>query len=98
MPALVARAFSQGTLEIHADPGSEDSAKAPHHASFSLECLDKYLPLHRNGITFEAHSDKKSLYSNTYYSVGYGNILDEAQLRTHKTLDDSDFPYSIELY
>ena len=94
MPALVARAFSQGTLEIHAAPGSEDSAKAPHHASFSLDCLDKYLPLHRNGITFEAHSDKKTLYSNTYYSVGYGNILDEVQLRTHKTLDDPDFPFA----
>ena len=90
MPALVARAFAQNELTIH----HSDRNCAPQRVAFALECLDKYLPLHRNGITFEALSDKKTPYANTYYSVGYGNILDEAQLRTQKPLDDPDFPFA----
>ena len=57
-----------------------------------------------------AHTGQWETYTGTYIATGtvtrftfksvsssnnvYGNILDEAQLRTHKTLDDPDFPFA----
>ncbi len=35
------------------------------------------LPLHENGMTIHAFSGNKEVYSNTYYSIGGGFIVDE---------------------
>ena len=87
MPGLVARAFAQNTLSV------EDETGAMRRIAFSIECQDKYLPLHRNGVAFQALHDRKPLYENTYFSIGYGNILDEAELRAHKP-QDADYPFT----
>ena len=87
MPKLVADAFTGGVLSISSDDGQL------HRIAFSIECLDKYLPLHRNGIVFQALRNKKILFDNTYFSIGYGTIIDEAELRTHKPLD-TEYPFT----
>ena len=40
-----------------------------HRIAFSIECLDKYLPLHRNGIVFQALRNKKILFDKKAQST-----------------------------
>ncbi|WP_075181969.1 L-serine ammonia-lyase [Pantoea sp. 1.19] len=50
------------------------------------------LPLHENGLTLHAFAGDKPLYSNTWYSVGGGFIVDEAHFG-QPVLDEVTVPW-----
>lgn len=53
-----------------------------------------FLPLHENGVKFTALSGEEILFENTYYSIGGGFIVDEANFEKVKESDVSvPFPY-----
>jgi L-serine dehydratase len=58
----------------------------------------KSLPLHPNGMTFEAFSgDDSSLRLRTYYSVGGGFVLDESAAEGDRLIaDDTVLPFPFE--
>ncbi|HDV7283710.1 TPA: L-serine ammonia-lyase [Mannheimia haemolytica] len=53
-----------------------------------------FLPRHENGVKFSALSGEELLFQNTYYSIGGGFIVDEANFEQVKNSDLSvPFPY-----
>ena len=50
-----------------------------------LELLPVSLPYHPNAMRLAAHGSDGVLYENTYYSVGGGFVVDEAQARAGET-------------
>ena len=50
-----------------------------------LELLPVSLPYHPNAMRLAAHGTDGLLYENTYYSVGGGFVVDEAQARAGET-------------
>lgn len=88
MPGLIIDAANQGLIRI--DCGETAPCKK---IPFTIDCIDKYLPLHRNAIIFQALNGKKIVHSNTYCSIGYGMIVDEEELRTRKKVAHSVYPY-----
>jgi L-serine dehydratase len=54
---------------------------------------DKQLPYHPNGMRFTLFDEKlKELYSDTYYSIGGGFILDHSHATKDATIGESDHP------
>ncbi|GAB2717223.1 L-serine ammonia-lyase [Halomonas garicola] len=45
-----------------------------------MQLLEESLPYHPNGMRLIAHGDTGELYRNTYYSVGGGFVVDQAQV------------------
>jgi L-serine dehydratase len=46
-----------------------------------MRLLDENLPFHPNAMTLVAEGDDGELHRDTYYSVGGGFVVDEAQAR-----------------
>ncbi|MEH8096094.1 L-serine ammonia-lyase [Gallibacterium anatis] len=51
-----------------------------------------FLPLHENGMTISAYHQDECLYSNTYYSIGGGFIVDEAHFNQEQS-DEQQVPF-----
>ncbi|QEA39117.1 L-serine ammonia-lyase [Pistricoccus aurantiacus] len=54
-----------------------------------MRLLDESLPHHPNAMRLIAHGHKEELYRNTYYSVGGGFVIDEAQAQAGELDTDS---------
>lgn len=64
-------------------------------ASRDIYWHQENLPHHPNAMQIVAHSDNEELYRNTYYSVGGGFIIDEAQ-STQGDFDTDSTPLPFE--
>jgi len=56
----------------------------PFREAEDLRFLRKFLPFHANGITFEALTEGKQLFKETYYSIGGGFVVTKKQESGHK--------------
>lgn len=53
------------------------------------------LPLHENGLTIHAWHNDQPIYSNTYYSIGGGFIVDEAHFgESLETITNIPYPFT----
>ncbi|MCU0793830.1 MAG: L-serine ammonia-lyase [Opitutaceae bacterium] len=57
----------------------------PFHWTQDLRLLPQSLPHHPNALRLVAHGADGVVYENTYYSIGGGFVLDEAQVRAGAT-------------
>lgn len=57
-------------------------ASHPVHFQYTrdMRLLDESLPYHPNAMTLESFDDNASLFSQTYYSVGGGFIVEESEI------------------
>ncbi|WP_160061203.1 L-serine ammonia-lyase [Psychromonas sp. L1A2] len=55
---------------------------------------DEILPLHANAMSLSASKGDEILWSDTFYSVGGGFVLNEAEMTKGTTEDKSILPYS----
>ncbi|KGQ45078.1 L-serine ammonia-lyase [Gallibacterium anatis] len=71
-------------------------ALARHEIAFDfyqdMQFHSTFLPLHENGMTISAYHQDKCLYSNTYYSIGGGFIVDEAHFNQEQS-DEQQVPF-----
>ncbi|MCO7574106.1 L-serine ammonia-lyase [Pseudomonas chlororaphis] len=59
-----------------------------------MRLLDENLPFHPNAMTLVAEAEGTELYRDTYYSVGGGFVVDQAQASSGVAdLDRSELPY-----
>jgi len=59
-----------------------------------MQWYDECLPYHPNAMTLVAHGHSGELYRNTYYSIGGGFVVDEAQAaRGELDADTTSLPY-----
>ncbi|SQH36935.1 L-serine ammonia-lyase [Pseudomonas mucidolens] len=70
--------------------------------SRDMRLLDENLPFHPNAMTLVVFGDEAELHRDTYYSVGGGFVVDEAQARsgvadTDRTELPYDFSSAVEL-
>ena len=89
MPTLVLDALQSQSISV-----SGDNSPSTRKISLDIACIDKYLPLHRNGMVFQAFNRKRPIHSATYYSVGYGRILDEDEFKAGGAKLDLDFAFT----
>ncbi|MEH8025232.1 L-serine ammonia-lyase [Gallibacterium anatis] len=73
-------------------------ALARHEIAFDfyqdMQFHSTFLPLHENGMTISAYHQDECLYSNTYYSIGGGFIVDEAHFNQEQSDEQqAPFPY-----
>ncbi|MGY6772268.1 L-serine ammonia-lyase [Gallibacterium sp. ZY190522] len=73
-------------------------ALAQHEIAFDfyqdMQFHSTFLPLHENGMTISAYHQDECLYSNTYYSIGGGFIVDEAHFHQEQSSEQQvPFPY-----
>jgi L-serine dehydratase len=57
----------------------------PFDGARDLRLLPLTLPYHPNAMALAAHGNEGVLFENTYYSVGGGFVVDEAQARAGRT-------------
>ncbi|GGO84656.1 L-serine dehydratase [Marinobacterium nitratireducens] len=55
------------------------SREVPFVWARDMQLLEECLPYHPNAMRLSAYSDEQLLYSNTYYSIGGGFVIDEAE-------------------
>ncbi|MGM0914708.1 MAG: L-serine ammonia-lyase [Pseudomonadota bacterium] len=72
-----------------------------HAVAFSwdrdMRLLEESLPHHPNAMRLIAHGDAGELYRNTYYSVGGGFVIDEAQAAEGVLdTDHTEIPYDFQ--
>ncbi|KGQ45212.1 serine dehydratase [Gallibacterium anatis] len=71
-------------------------ALARHEIAFDfyqdMQFHSTFLPLHENGMTISAYHQDECLYSNTYYSIGGGFIVDEAHFNQEQS-DEQQVPF-----
>ncbi|AEC16072.1 L-serine ammonia-lyase [Gallibacterium anatis] len=71
-------------------------ALAQHEIAFDfyqdMQFHSTFLPLHENGMTISAYHQDECLYSNTYYSIGGGFIVDEAHFNQEQS-DEQQVPF-----
>ncbi|MEH8138059.1 L-serine ammonia-lyase [Gallibacterium anatis] len=71
-------------------------ALAQHEIAFDfyqdMQFHSTFLPLHENGMTISAYHQDECLYSNTYYSIGGGFIVDEAHFNQEQS-DEQQMPF-----
>ncbi|WAX72215.1 L-serine ammonia-lyase [Gallibacterium anatis] len=71
-------------------------ALAQHEIAFDfyqdMQFHSTFLPLHENGMTISAYHKDECLYSNTYYSIGGGFIVDEAHFNQEQS-DEQQVPF-----
>lgn len=80
--------------EILAQVQAEKTVSPPDHATYRFDPdvdlifdYETLLPVHTNGMTFEARSkDDEVLLKKEYYSVGGGFVVDEESLRAYEEL------------
>jgi len=93
--------------EIIKNASAAKTVTPPGHPTYKFDPevdlifdYDVLLPLHTNGMTFEAWSgDERLLLKKEYYSVGGGFVVDEASLRAYEELKasrSSRVPYPFE--
>lgn len=59
-----------------------------------MRLLPVSLPYHPNAMRIAAHGDEGVLYQNTYYSVGGGFVIDEAQAQSGESAEAAvELPY-----
>ncbi|WLI29102.1 L-serine ammonia-lyase [Pseudomonas rhodesiae] len=59
-----------------------------------MRLLDENLPFHPNAMTLVAYGDDGELHRDTYYSVGGGFVVDEAQAQSGVAdMDRTELPY-----
>jgi L-serine dehydratase len=59
-----------------------------------MRLLDENLPFHPNAMTLIAEGDDGELHRDTYYSVGGGFVVDEAQAASGVAdMDRTELPY-----
>ena len=59
-----------------------------------MQLLDENLPFHPNAMTLVVHGDNGELHRDTYYSVGGGFVVDEAQAQSGVAdMDRTELPY-----
>ncbi len=59
-----------------------------------MRLLDENLPFHPNAMTLVVHGDAGELHRDTYYSVGGGFVVDEAQAQSGVAdMDRTELPY-----
>jgi L-serine dehydratase len=62
-----------------------------------MQLFDESLPHHPNAMRLIAHGHGGELYRNTYYSVGGGFVIDEAQAaRGELDADTTELPYNFQ--
>ena len=63
-----------------------------------MQLLEESLPHHPNAMRLIAHGHAGELYQNTYYSVGGGFVLDEAQIAAGDALESGadQLPYNFQ--
>ncbi|WP_372610783.1 L-serine ammonia-lyase [Halomonas sp.] len=62
-----------------------------------MQLHEQSLPHHPNALRLIAHGDNEELYRNTYYSVGGGFVIDEAQASSGELdSDTTDLPYEFD--
>ena len=63
-----------------------------------MQLLEESLPHHPNAMRLIAHGHGGELYQNTYYSVGGGFVLDEAQIAAGDALESGadQLPYNFQ--
>ena len=79
-PDAMAQAVDAVQLDAHLLLGG--SHALPFDWSQDMRLLPVSLPWHPNAMRLTAHGDAGVLHENTYYSVGGGFIVDEAQAAT----------------
>jgi L-serine dehydratase len=69
----------------------------PFRWARDLQFLDENLPHHPNAMRLIAHGHGGELHRNTYYSVGGGFVIDEAQAeRGELDADTAELPYEFQ--
>ncbi|WP_332672076.1 L-serine ammonia-lyase [Aromatoleum sp.] len=63
------------------------TASVPFDWDRDLRLLPVSLPYHPNAMRLVAHGDAGGVYENTYYSVGGGFVVDEAQAQSGATAE-----------
>lgn len=59
-----------------------------------MQLLEESLPYHPNGMRLIVHGQDGELYRNTYYSVGGGFVVDQAQVdQGNLNTDTTELPY-----
>ncbi|WP_311196479.1 serine dehydratase beta chain, partial [Pseudomonas fluorescens] len=62
--------------------------------SRDMRLIDENLPFHPNAMTLVAEGDSGELHRDTYYSVGGGFVVDQAQASSGVVdLDTTQLPY-----
>jgi L-serine dehydratase len=76
IPQLIDQVKQQSTLSVHRDNGENQSVIFNWDTGLMFHKAN--LSLHENGLTIHAWNGEERIYSNTYYSIGGGFIVDEA--------------------
>ncbi len=71
--------------------------RVPFRWTRDMQLLEESLPHHPNAMRLIAHGDGGELYRNTYYSVGGGFVIDEAQAAGGQLdTDHTELPYDFQ--
>ncbi len=95
IPQLIEQVKAESMLEIQ----KTDFLPSGHRVAFNWETNLTFhkanLSLHENGLTIHAWNGEERVYSNTYYSIGGGFIVDEAHFgETANTNADAPFSFN----
>ncbi|MBL8443128.1 MAG: L-serine ammonia-lyase [Zoogloeaceae bacterium] len=74
--SAVGRARSEGVIRL------ADAVAVPFEWARDMRLLPVSLPYHPNAMRLVAHGEAGVLYENTYYSIGGGFVIDEAQAQS----------------
>lgn len=74
--SAVGRARSEGVIRL------ADAVAVPFEWARDMRLLPVSLPYHPNAMRLVAHGEASVLYENTYYSIGGGFVIDEAQAQS----------------
>lgn len=74
--SAVGRARSEGVIRL------ADAMAVPFEWARDMRLLPVSLPYHPNAMRLVAHGEAGVLYENTYYSIGGGFVIDEAQAQS----------------
>lgn len=88
IPDFIDRVQKHGRLML---AGGRHEVDFPFDTSMNFRTEN--LPLHENGMTITAKAGDDVLYTNTYYSVGGGFIVDEAHFYDNGLSEGPDVPY-----
>ncbi len=93
IPQLIDQVKQQSTLSVYSD--NSESQSVIFNWDTGLTFHKANLSLHENGLTIHAWNGEERLYSNTYYSIGGGFIVDEAHFgQGIETNADVPFPFT----
>ena len=86
IPTFIQHVHQNGTLPVQCSDNVE------RQVGLTLNFCDNTLPLHENGLTFEAYDGHLLIHSKTYYSVGGGFVVDEENFGKEQT-SEVEVPY-----